>query len=106
MSAEANKAIVRQWLDEGHLACKGGTYPAQLMYKALADLACERITAAIVRAETANARPVQAVLDPYNPVGSTRHLSFTTTRNNALRFLNGHFKMIGLRVNGKPQQRA
>lgn len=74
------KRAVKQWLDEGHLVCKGGTYPAQLMYKALADLACERITAGIVRAEMANARPVQAVLDPYNPVGSTRHLSFTTTR--------------------------
>lgn len=74
------KRAVKQWLDEGHLVCKGDTYPAQLMYKALADLACERITAGIVRAELANARPVQAVLDPYNPVGSTRRLSFTTTR--------------------------
>lgn len=74
------KRVVKQWLDEGHLVCTGSTYPAQLMYKALADLAAEKITAGIVRAELANARPVQAVLDPYNPVGSTRHLSFTTTR--------------------------
>ena len=27
--------------------CKGGTYPAQLIYQELADMACERITAAI-----------------------------------------------------------
>jgi ferredoxin--NADP+ reductase len=32
--------------------------------------------------------------------------SFTTTRGSALRFSNGHFTMIGLRVNGKPLLRA
>ena len=32
--------------------------------------------------------------------------SFTTTRDPALRFSNGHFTMIGLRVNGKPLVRA
>ena len=36
------KRIARQWLD-GYLVCKGGTYPAQLKYKMLADMACERI---------------------------------------------------------------
>jgi ferredoxin--NADP+ reductase len=35
-----------------------------------------------------------------------RQFSFTTTRNPSLRFLNGHFTMIGLRVNGKPLLRA
>jgi type III restriction enzyme len=74
------KRIVKQWLDEERLVCKGGTYPAQLKYKALADLACERITAGIVRAELAKSRPIQAVLDPYNPTGSTRHVAFNTTR--------------------------
>jgi type III restriction enzyme len=74
------KRIVKQWLDEGHLVCKGGTYPAQLKYKALADTACERITAGIVRAELAKSRPIQAVLDPYNPTGSTRHVAFNTTK--------------------------
>ena len=33
------KRIARQWLD-GYLVCKGGTYPAQLKYKMLADMAC------------------------------------------------------------------
>jgi type III restriction enzyme len=74
------KRIVKQWLDEGHLDCKGGTYPAQLKYKALADTACERITAGIVRAELAKSRPIQAVLDAYNPTGSTRHVAFNTTK--------------------------
>ncbi|MEO8058254.1 MAG: ferredoxin--NADP reductase [Burkholderiales bacterium] len=32
--------------------------------------------------------------------------TFTTTRDPALRFSNGHFTMIGLRINGKPLLRA
>ncbi len=72
------KRITRQWL-ESCLVCKGGTYPAQLMYQELADMACERITAAITRAEIGS-RPVKAVLDPYNPVGSTVQVNFNTTR--------------------------
>ena len=72
------KRVTRQWLD-GCLLCKGGTYPAQLMYQELADMACERITAAITRAEIGS-RPVKAVLDPYNPVGSTAHVNFTTSK--------------------------
>ena len=35
-----------------------------------------------------------------------RLFSFTTTRDQALRFSNGHFTMIGLRVDGKPLLRA
>jgi ferredoxin/flavodoxin---NADP+ reductase len=35
-----------------------------------------------------------------------RLFSFTTTRDSSLRFSNGHFTMIGLRVNGKPVLRA
>ena len=42
------KRITKQWLDTC-LVCKGGTYPAQLMYQELADMACNRITAAITR---------------------------------------------------------
>ena len=72
------KRLTKQWLD-GYLVCKGGTYPAQLMYQELADIACERITAAITRAEIGS-RPVKAVLDPYNPVGSTAHVNFTTSK--------------------------
>ncbi len=77
------KRITRQWLDSC-LICKGGTYPAQLMYQELADIACERITAAITRAEIGS-RPVKAVLDPYNPVGSTAHVNFTTSRTDLYR---------------------
>ena len=35
-----------------------------------------------------------------------RLFSFTTTRDTAMRFSNGHFTMIGLRVNDKPLLRA
>jgi len=72
------KRITRQWL-EGYLVCKGGTYPAQLKYKTLADMACEKITAGITRAFIGT-RPVKAVLDPYNPTGSTRFVNFNTSK--------------------------
>ena len=74
------KRITKQWLD-GYLTCKGNTFPAQLMYQELADMACERITAAITRAEIGS-RPVKIVPDPYNPTGSTNHVRFTTSRTN------------------------
>ena len=63
------KRITRQWLDD-HLVCKGDTYPAQLMYQELADMACEQITAGIVTTLLGE-RPIKAVLGPYNPVGSS-----------------------------------
>ena len=72
------KGITRDWL-AGHLVCKGGTYPAQLMYQSLADTACDRITRAIEKHE-ADEYPIQAVLDPYNPIGSTAHVHFTTSK--------------------------
>jgi type III restriction enzyme len=72
------KAITREWLD-GHLVCRGGTYPAQLMYQELADIACERITRGIV-SKFVGKSPVKAVLDPYNPTGSTIHVNFNTSK--------------------------
>lgn len=72
------KRIVREWL-ENHLECRGNTYPALLMYQDLAEMACQRITAAITLAY-ADERPIEAILDPYNPEGSTAHVRFTTSR--------------------------
>jgi len=72
------KRITKQWLDTC-LICKGGTYPAQLMYQALADMACGRITAGITKAELGK-RPIKALLDPYNPTGSTSHVNFNTSK--------------------------
>lgn len=72
------KRIVRQWL-EGYLRCDGGTVPAQLKYKTLAAMACDKIHHAITRSES-QFRPITAVLDPYNPTGSTAHVNFHTTK--------------------------
>src|SRR5258708_278318 len=72
------KRITKQWLDTC-LVCKGGTYPAQLMYQELADMACNRITAAITR-RFLGEHPIKALLDPYNHTGSTRHVRFNTSR--------------------------
>ena len=71
------KGIVKQWLDNC-LICQGGTYPAQLLYMSLADMACNRITAAITSGQ--GERVVKALMDPYNPTGSTRHVNFTTSK--------------------------
>jgi len=73
------KRIVRQWLAE-HLTCKGGTFPAQLMYRELAHLACERITKAITTKELGKGRQITAILAPFNPTGSTAHVRFNTSR--------------------------
>ena len=72
------KRITKQWLDTC-LVCKGDTYPALLMYQELADMACNRITAGITNALEGQ-RPIKALLDPYNPVGSTKHVRFNTSR--------------------------
>jgi type III restriction enzyme len=72
------KRITKQWLDS-HLVCKGGTYPAQLKYPEFADMACERITAGITR-QFLGDRPIKALLDAYNPIGSTSNVRFNTSK--------------------------
>jgi type III restriction enzyme len=72
------KRVAKQWLDTC-LVCKGGTYPALLMYQELADMACNKITAAIT-SKFLGEKPIKALLDPYNPVGSTNHVRFNTSR--------------------------
>jgi type III restriction enzyme len=72
------KRVTKQWLDTC-LQCKGGTYPALLMYRELADMACERITAGITRAFVGE-RPIKALLDPYNPTGTTQYVRFNTSK--------------------------
>jgi type III restriction enzyme len=72
------KRITKEWMDKC-LVCHGGTKPQLLMYQALADIACDRITAAITRAEQGK-QPIKAVLDPYNPSGSTIHVNFNISK--------------------------
>jgi type III restriction enzyme len=55
------KRITKQWLDTC-LVCKGETYPGLLMYQELADMACNRITAAITR-QFLGERPIEVAPD-------------------------------------------
>lgn len=73
------KRITKQWLDN-YLICSGGTFPAQLMYQELCDMACNKITAGITCKGIKENRPVIAVTDPYNPTGSTLYVNFNTSR--------------------------
>lgn len=76
------KRICRQWLDDGYLRCSGGTYPAQLMYLELANLACEKIAAGITAAiEDDGEQSINAILDAFNPIGSTADVNFTTSKD-------------------------
>ncbi|MEM9625352.1 MAG: DEAD/DEAH box helicase family protein [Pseudomonadota bacterium] len=73
------KGIVRQWLDGGLLTCTGETNRGQLLYREITEMVADRIQAAVT-ASTAEDYPVKAILDPYNPTGSTSHVSFTTSK--------------------------
>ncbi len=68
--------VCEKWIDQC-LKCRAGTFPAQLKYRPIAEMACERIYAAITT-RFAEERPVTAILDPYNPTGSTAHVGFNT----------------------------
>jgi type III restriction enzyme len=72
------KRITKQWLDN-YLVCKGETYPAQLIYQELADMACNKIHAGITR-RFEDEYPIRAVLDPYNPTGSTAFVNFYSSK--------------------------
>ena len=45
----------------------------------LAEMACHKIMAGITR-EFMGKKPIKALLDAYNPTGSTRHVNFNTSR--------------------------
>lgn len=75
--------ITREWLDGGFLICAGNTSPTQLLYATVADEACTRIHAAIVRSSSNS--HVRAILDTYNPRGSTVEVDFTTIKESRWR---------------------
>ena len=77
------KRITQKWLDDC-LVCRGNTFPAQLMYLELADMACEKIAAAITRTHLEE-RPIRALLDPFTPSGSTRFVNFRTSKESRWR---------------------
>jgi type III restriction enzyme len=71
--------IVRRWIDEGYLVAKGVPLAA-VTYLELADMAAERIYLACQRV-AGGERRVKAILDPYNPRGSSRFVNFTTSKD-------------------------
>ncbi len=68
------KEVVREWLDN-YFTAQNGTSVGQLIYLELADKVAEKISRAITL-QNMETHPVKAVLDPYNPVGSTMHVRF------------------------------
>lgn len=71
--------IVRQWIEGGWLVANG-VPRATVLYPELAEKAVERIYLACQRGAPGETR-IKAILDPYNPKGSSRFVAFTTTKN-------------------------
>jgi type III restriction enzyme len=73
--------ITRRWIGDC-LTLKGGTKAGMLTYAEIADMAADLIYAAISREAEARGEPiVKAMLDPYNPAGSTDHVAFITSKD-------------------------
>ena len=73
--------ICSRWIDEGYLECPGGTGLWMLTaYPEISAQAAERIYNSILRASDGGGQ-VKAVLDPFNPLGSTRNVNFSTTKD-------------------------
>jgi type III restriction enzyme len=70
--------ICKRWLDEGYLVTQGVPVGA-VIYPEISEWVAELIKDAIVNS-TGEERPVRAVLDPYQPTGSTASVNFHTTR--------------------------
>jgi len=68
--------IARRWLDEGYLVTRGVPVGAILYQDQLAR-ASEKINIALTRGSEGR---LLAVLDPYNPKGSTRFVNFITSK--------------------------
>ena len=68
--------LARAWLDGGYLVTKGVPIGA-ILYEDQLARAAAKIDLALTRGSDG---PVLAVLDPYNPSGSTRHVNFITTK--------------------------
>ena len=68
--------LARRWLDEGYLVTKGVPVGA-ILYQDQLRRAAEKIDIACTRGSEGR---IIAVLDPYNPRGSTRHVNFNTSK--------------------------
>jgi type III restriction enzyme len=72
------KRAARRWIEEGYLRAKGVPTGA-ILYASLAEQACELIFMACQRGVEGEKR-IKAILDAYNPTGSTRHVAFNTSK--------------------------
>lgn len=68
--------LARRWIDEGYLVTKGVPIGA-ILYQEQLTRAAEKIDIACTRGGGGH---VVAILDPYNPSGSTRHVNFITSK--------------------------
>ncbi|WP_315780322.1 MULTISPECIES: BPTD_3080 family restriction endonuclease [unclassified Bradyrhizobium] len=68
--------IARRWIDEGYLVTRGVPIGA-ILYRNQLARAAEKINIACTRG---SAGQLLAVLDPYNPKGSTRFVNFITSK--------------------------
>lgn len=73
-------SVTRRWFDEGYFECTGGTMEGMVTYVDIANKAADLIYAACQRAVGKN-KGIRAILDPYNPRGSTTHVAFNTTKD-------------------------
>ncbi|HVS34518.1 MAG TPA: DEAD/DEAH box helicase family protein, partial [Gemmataceae bacterium] len=71
-------AIVRRWMAEC-VVCKDHTFPQLLLFVQKANEAAEKIHRAIAAAASTDRR-LRAVLQPYDTLGTTAHVSFDTTK--------------------------
>ena len=69
--------LARRWIDEGYLVTKGVPIGAILYQEQLAR-AAQKIDIACTRGGGGR---IMAILDPYNPSGSTRHVNFITSKS-------------------------
>ncbi len=70
---------MRRWVDEGWLVARGVPVAA-ITYHEMAEEAANRIYNAIQRGSGGEKR-VKAVLDAYNPTGSSRFVSFNSSKD-------------------------
>lgn len=71
-------AITKRWMAEC-LTCKDNTFPQMLILAELSHVAADRIYQAITSAPEGRRR-IMPRLNPYDPVGSTRSVDFTTSK--------------------------
>lgn len=70
--------VARRWVSEGYLVTKGVPIGA-IMYAELAEKAVELIFMACQRASRGE-KKIKAIMDAYNPSGSTRFVAFNTSK--------------------------